>query len=303
MSSSPQATVSPSTFQSIVDALIDYSEKTGIDLANNPFADKLQLSNSPDDILQLLQERENAFKQYRNRNRTLIRCLSPAVRVLHAFSATLGEAVSLVSHAFLIPSLVSVSVFEFNLARSPSRQQKQYLSALMSSLQWVFCAALEYIPCDEQIFQTASEVSSSYDALLDLFEYLGNFLKRLEIYTHIPATPLMTDMIIKIMIRLLEVLALATRQIKHGRFGKSVITYALTMSQGDVVKFAKKLLGESEVEAVLQRLDRLTQEEARMTVAQTLGVVHGLVNNMRIVMEGAECLLNSSLQFSERTFC
>jgi len=54
------------------------------------------------------------------------------------------------------------------------------------------------------------------------------------------------------------------------------------------VKFAKKLLGESEVEAVLQRLDRLTQEEARMTVAQTLGVVHGLVNNMRVVMEGAQ---------------
>jgi hypothetical protein len=51
-------------------------------------------------------------------------------------------------------------------------------------------------------------------------------------------------------------------------------------------KFAKKLLGESEIEAVLQRLDRLTQEEARMTVAQTLEVVHGLVNNMKMVMDG-----------------
>jgi hypothetical protein len=37
---------------------------------------------------------------------------------------------------------------------------------------------------------------------------------------------------------------------------------------------------------VLQRLDRLTQEEARMTVAQTLEVVHGLVNNMKVVMDG-----------------
>jgi hypothetical protein len=51
-------------------------------------------------------------------------------------------------------------------------------------------------------------------------------------------------------------------------------------------KFTKKLLGESEVEAVLMRLDRLTEEEARMTVAQTLGVVHGLVGNVRVVMEG-----------------
>jgi hypothetical protein len=53
-------------------------------------------------------------------------------------------------------------------------------------------------------------------------------------------------------------------------------------------KFAKKLLGESEIEAVLKRLDRLTQDEARMTVAQTLGIVHGLVGNMKAVMEGAK---------------
>ena len=59
-------------------------------------------------------------------------------------------------------------------------------------------------------------------------------------------------------------------------------------------KFAKKLLGESEIEAVLQRLDRLTQDEARMTVAQTLGVVHGLVGNMRVVMEGVQSLLDWS---------
>jgi hypothetical protein len=51
-------------------------------------------------------------------------------------------------------------------------------------------------------------------------------------------------------------------------------------------KFAKRLLGESDVEAVLQRLDRLTQEEAQMTVAHTLEVVHGLFNNLRVVMDG-----------------
>jgi VIT1/CCC1 family predicted Fe2+/Mn2+ transporter len=57
------------------------------------------------------------------------------------------------------------------------------------------------------------------------------------------------------------------------------------------------MLGDSEVEAVLQRLDRLTQEEARMTVAQTLGVVDGLVGNVKVVMEGAECLLDCSQIF------
>ena len=60
------------------------------------------------------------------------------------------------------------------------------------------------------------------------------------------------------------------------------------MAQSSTEKFTKKLLGESEIETVLQRLDRLTQDEARITVAETLGVVHGLVGNMKVVMEGAE---------------
>jgi len=62
-------------------------------------------------------------------------------------------------------------------------------------------------------------------------------------------------------------------------------------------KFTKKLLGESEIEAVLQRLDRLTQDEARMTVVQTLGVVHGLVANVKTVIEGAQWLHDCSRIF------
>ena len=62
------------------------------------------------------------------------------------------------------------------------------------------------------------------------------------------------------------------------------------MSKCAPEKFAKKLLGESEIETVLQRLDRLTQDEAKMTVAQTLGVVHGLMGNIKVVMEGAQLL-------------
>ena len=62
-------------------------------------------------------------------------------------------------------------------------------------------------------------------------------------------------------------------------------------------KFAKKLLGEGEIEGVLQRLDRLTQDEARITVAQTLGVVHGLVGNVKEIMNGTQCLLYRLVAF------
>ena len=36
----------------------------------------------------------------------------------------------------------------------------------------------------------------------------------------IPPTPVMTDIIVKIMVELLSVLALATKQVKEGRFSK-----------------------------------------------------------------------------------
>ena len=62
-------------------------------------------------------------------------------------------------------------------------------------------------------------------------------------------------------------------------------------------KFTKKLLGDSEIETVLQRLDRLTQDEARMTVVQTLGVVHGLMGNIKVVMEGAQFLCGCLQKF------
>ena len=60
---------------------------------------------------------------------------------------------------------------------------------------------------------------------MDLFECLGNFLKRLEIYTAVPVTPLMTDIIVKIMVELLSVLALATKQVKQGKLSKRIIGF------------------------------------------------------------------------------
>ena len=100
---------------------------------------------------------------------------------------------------------------------------------------------------------------------------------------------MLTEVIVKIMVELLSVLALASKQIKQGRFSKCAVAYISISSatQYTSEKFTKKLLGESEIEAVVQRLDRLTQEEARISVTQTLGVVHSLVGNVKTVLAGA----------------
>lgn len=94
MSSTGQA--SSSTYNlKFADALADYARITGIELSTNPFAVELEQSDSLESILQLLQEREEAFKKFRNKRRRLIDFVTPCVEVLHAISETLGEVLSL----------------------------------------------------------------------------------------------------------------------------------------------------------------------------------------------------------------
>jgi hypothetical protein len=69
-----------------------------------------------------------------------------------------------------------------------------------------------------------------------------------------------------------------------------VSPFSLTcyITEHNAVKFVKKFFGEKDIDSdtVLQRLDRLTHNEARTAVDQTLEVVHGLVQGMRAVMDG-----------------
>ena len=107
MSSTGQATSSIDNVQLIIGALADYAKETGIDLSKNPFTAKLEQSRSPDAILQLLEEREKAFKEYRDGKRRLINCLNPAVTVLHRFSGILSGAAGLVSHIYNLVGLLT----------------------------------------------------------------------------------------------------------------------------------------------------------------------------------------------------
>jgi hypothetical protein len=53
--------------------------------------------------------------------------------------------------------------------------------------------------------------------LIDIFVRIEGFFKRLESYTKVPPTAAMTDIIVKIMIEVLSILAIATKEIKRGR--------------------------------------------------------------------------------------
>jgi hypothetical protein len=64
---------------------------------------------------------------------------------------------------------------------------------------------------------------ASYDTLVELFASFENFLSRLRIYTGIPPTPVLTDILVKIIAELLYTLALVTKHVKRGRLSEFVL--------------------------------------------------------------------------------
>jgi len=74
----------------------------------------------------------------------------------------------------------------------------------------------------------------------------------------VPATREMIDIITQIMVEVLSILGIATKEIKESR----------------TKKYMKKLLGTTDLEDALKRLDKLTNEEAQMATAQVLKVTH-----------------------------
>jgi hypothetical protein len=75
---------------------------------------------------------------------------------------------------------------------------------------------------DIQTYQAIKGATDSYDSLVDLLELIDLFLNRLDIYTKIPPSVAMTEMVVKILVVLLSTLALATKHIKQGKPSESV---------------------------------------------------------------------------------
>jgi hypothetical protein len=66
------------------------------------------------------------------------------------------------------------------------------------------------------ISQAAKDVRASHDTLVDIFEHIESFFRRLEVYTEVTPTTEMMDTIINIMAEVLSILGIAMKEIKQG---------------------------------------------------------------------------------------
>ena len=64
------------------------------------------------------------------------------------------------------------------------------------------------------------DVRASQDTLVVTFERIEMFFRRLDMYTEVPPTTEMMDIIVRIMVEVLSVLGIATKEIKQGRMSE-----------------------------------------------------------------------------------
>ena len=67
------------------------------------------------------------------------------------------------------------------------------------------------------VLQAVQGVSASQGALVDIFERIENVFKRLNTYVGLPPTTELMDIIVKVMVEVLLILALVTKEIKRGK--------------------------------------------------------------------------------------
>ena len=78
------------------------------------------------------------------------------------------------------------------------------------------------------MIQRTKGVISSCGALVELLEAIEHFVNRLDIYTQIPPTPAVDDMVVKILVELLSMLALVTEELNQRRSSESVLAGVLS---------------------------------------------------------------------------
>ncbi|KAH8990939.1 hypothetical protein EDB86DRAFT_2831048 [Lactarius hatsudake] len=149
-------------------------------------------------------------------------------------------------------------VREFDQAHNGDERLTKWLIPTVNVLYAFSAAVSEGVSLVFSPAKAAKDVAASKDALAELFERIGFFFKRLEIYTEVTPTTAMTDIITEIMVEVLTIFGIATKELRRG----------------SAKKFLKKLAGRADLEDAIKKLDRLTQEEARMALAEVLKVTH-----------------------------
>ena len=106
------------------------------------------------------------------------------------------------------------------------------------------------------------------------------------IYTKVQLTPEMTNKMVQITVEILDILAIATKEIKQSRASEFDLRFRFHDADTVPEKYLKRLIGRADLEDGMKKLDKLTNEEVVMAITQLREVTHNIDNRVTRVDEG-----------------
>ena len=110
----------------------------------------------------------------------------------------------------------------------------------------------------------------------------------------------MTDMIIKVMVEVLDILGIATKEMKQSRASEAILLIQLLEAHVSLEKILKKVAGITKLENALKNLDKMINEEVPIVIAEMLKVIYSVNKRVEMVdekvqigIEGAHTVLTS----------
>jgi hypothetical protein len=110
----------------------------------------------------------------------------------------------------------------------------------------------------------------------------------------VPPTDVMKELIVRIMVEVLEILAVATKEINQHFASELVVVDIRQLTPSRPEKYMKRLIGRTDIEDALKKLDKLTHEEVLMASAEAVKLGRSTDNKTDEVIDGAQPVSDSS---------
>ena len=112
------------------------------------------------------------------------------------------------------------------------------------------------------------------------------FFMRLEKYIAVRPTAGMMAIIVEIMVQVISILGIVTKEIKEGRISAPFLVDIDPKLTFHAEKFSKRVFGINRLNDAFQQLDKLTREEALMAEAEALVIAARVDRNVENIVEG-----------------
>ena len=110
----------------------------------------------------------------------------------------------------------------------------------------------------------------------------------------------MSDMMVKIIVEVLDILATATKEMKQSRFSEFILLLKSLKAHICLETFLKKVAGSTKLDDGLLKLDKMTNEEARMASAEVLKLAHNIDENVKGVDNKVQSVGNQVKNVDEK---